>query len=296
VLYGNSVPKKRGLYASSGVAQGGQVPKMTHMGATTAARAGGANTKGSARGFATLRKRVRATPQPSSTRHTQSGYHAPATQHAAPRTQVSNPGLGQLPALDYRNAPSYQPSMAQAIFNRDTGLADIEATRNSYAPKYALGLAGINDWNRQDTENGEAALAGAGFFRSGTRETEFGNRERTRIGRVAELDDTYGQGALDRLARDTASVNGQYGLDSGNAEADARDWYNNQPAPDMPIPRPGVDILAGYGGPKGFFRRKGGGWRFINQNGYYHNVSAIPKGARVIKNPLPAPVKKKGKK
>lgn len=175
--------------------------------------------------------------------------HGPATGGKAPMPGGAkpNPGAGG-PAgvdpgfggpIDPRDG-QYQAEVGQAAFDRDRGIADVDAQRQTLASQYNRGSADILTGFNRNRYDSNAELAHRGIVRSGEYQRRGADREMDRIRQQSQLENDFGSGAQARLAARLAEINQAYNLSSQGALSSAMDRYK-QMYPASPL------IAAGMG-------------------------------------------------
>lgn len=138
---------------------------------------------------------------------------AGATQEPAP-PQVIDPRDG-----------TYQNDLARYAYDRDTGIAALNAESSTLASNYNRGAADIGIGYDRDRFDSNANLASRGIVRSGEYQRRGADRLMQRARQTADLERQYGTGAQADIARRLADINAQYGLNSSAALQGARDRY-----------------------------------------------------------------------
>jgi hypothetical protein len=316
-------PGSRGLYAGSGVHQGGNTgrPRALHNGTPSAASGG--RPRGTVRAARPSRPRPAPTNRLQVARPTRPNLTAPTIHGTGSSTfgygpnktapTGTRPGGGsvalphapgtplpayaavadKLPAFDYRDT-AYNQAVATANYNYDTAGGEITGWRaeiEANKPKYTLGVFDANKADRRDFYDTNASLADRGIFNSGSRVVADVDRKGLLDKTMLDLSEQYGDAAAKRLMGqiDTAEAArlAERQMEIQGADQDALGRFMEQNPGVDPL-RTGAQAPAPPAGKKykpGWFQNSSGTWWFLNETGKYAPAQAPKDQSKIIQPP-----------
>lgn len=300
-----------GVHLGTGLQQGGQVGRAhsQHMG-TTSSMKGGSNVAGSqSRSFVPYQS-IGSTATPTSPKVS---FVGPASRVASSRTAARSyirPADYKPPVPAVKPAAPVDPSPLNyhdAQYAISTGLHGYTGQYNNALKQldYQHGLDAPHYTNaRTDEQTGydrgrfdlNKSLADHGIFNSGARDSGYGQQDTAHYRAQQQIEDQYGQGALDRYKQAVTQLGTTYAGQMDQAEFDALQRYTAAnpavPAPaaaaaatagpaaanTTPPQSPGVQRYAPKGwkpGLEGAFLANGK-WNWINSTGTIAHGTAAP--------------------